>query len=187
MTVTGVQMPNVAGDTAAFVLATSSTCTTLVASSGVSNTGSGINLTAVVSTVSAASGGVLRLCARWTSTSPYFDAGVVNVVAVASVVPSTLPVFSTALTVTLNGAGLANVNGDPAGYVVAAACPTASPTSVVTSTSSTFGTTSQSTLSIVDGASSAGAYKICHRTSATAPYFDLGVTLTIGDVHSRAV
>ena len=185
MSVVGSSMPNVSGDSRAFVIATScsspnSTSPLTVISTSIANTWNSATSISLSVSASGAASGVYQLCGRWSVVSPYFVAGVFDIVSVTSLTPNVLPVLSaTGQTVALVGVGLVNVSGDASAFVVSsAAC--ASPVSAVTSVSSVFLSSSSVTLSVVDTGAVAGVYSLCMRASSTSGYFSSGLTVTIG-------
>ena len=185
VSVVGSSMPNVSGDASAFVVAAScstpsTTNPTLVASTSATNTFTSSSSILVSVSANGAAAGVYQLCARWTAASPYFVAGSFDVVSVTSLTPSVLPVLSaTGQSVALVGAGLVNVNGDGAAFVVSSTVCT-SATSAVTSVTSVFSSSSSIALTVVDTGASADVYSLCMRTSSTSVYFSSGLTLTVG-------
>ena len=184
--ISGLLMPNVSGDAAAFVVAVScsvpnSTSPTSVSSTSATNVWHGA--TSITASVSAngAFAGSYQLCVRWSVVSAYFRAGAFGIVSVTSVVPSVIPVLATTVSVVVSGVSLVNVNGDGQAFVVSSTSCSGGPTSVVTSVASSYSSSTSVTLTVNDSGAVAGVYSVCMRVSATTVYCSSGLTLTIGE------
>ena len=177
-------MPDVSGDSGAFVIAVScslpnATAPTVVGNSWVTSSwasGSAISLSV---SGSGAVAGVYELCVRWSSVSPYFSAGTFDLLSVTSVVPSVISATSGVQIVGVSGAGLLNVSSDGGAFVISRNCSVV--LSVVTSVWSVFVNSTSVTLNVNAGGATAGVYLLCMREAATSVYFWSGATLTIGE------
>ena len=179
-------MPSVSGDGMAFVIASS--CSTpnatnpaaVVGTWMTSSSGSGSVITLTWAVSGSTPAGVYRLCSRWTQSSPYVDAGGLNVMSVSAVSPIVIGVGSVASTVTLNGDGLVDMSADAGAFVISSSGCTGTPTSVVVSVQSTYVSSSSVVLVVNDSGVAAGAYSLCVRTSSESAYFWSGLVVTIG-------
>ena len=188
LTVEGGDMPLVSGDPRAFVLATASCAVPspssplLVSGVTTTNNGSGNSVSVTIDSTAATGGGDFRLCARWTTSSPYLDIGPISLVSVTALVPPIIPVSASPLSVNILGAGLVNVSTDPFAIVVSSVgCPSGQPLApAVASVSSALGTPTSIVMSVDDHNSTSGVFSVCMRLTSSSAYFDTLQTLTIG-------
>ena len=183
--IAGQSMADCSSDPSAFVLAssclqpntTSPTPVPLVTSA---HTGSGSTILLTLDSSLAVSGGSYRLCARWTSDSPYFDAGSLSLIQATLLSPNVIGISGTTpFAVDVIGLGLVDVDLDGQAFVLSPSCA-GIPASVVTSISSAYNTSNSIALSISDPTSTAGVYPLCLRASASSGYFPLGLDINIG-------
>lgn len=169
--VAGDMMPDVASDTTAFGVYPTATCSSTVASTSVAAVGSGTSLTLTVASTGTASGAYF-LCVRWLPTSTRISVAAFNVFSVSTRNPPGLPTMA-ARTVVLTGAGLIDVSAVPDAFVLSASCAPGAVASVVGPITSTWTSTTAMSITMDATASTAGAFRLCLRVSATSPYGDM--------------
>lgn len=160
-------MPSVASDASGFIVAATNACSGTVASTSVSSSGSGSSITLTVSCASATAGAYF-LCVRWTTASPRMLLSSLNIITLASLLPRAVPLVNAAV-VSFNGGAFINVATDPVAFTLATSCTTPTP-SAVASITSTLTSSSLITLTVDASGATAGAYRLCMRTSATSDY-----------------
>ena len=185
ISVVGNSMPNVASDSFAFIVAVSCSSPSMnspnilpsTSSSSVWNSAMSISLTV---NTSGAPAGVYHLCVRWNPVSPYFEAGVFDIVSVTSLTPNLIGSISSVQSIGLIGAGLVNVSGDAQAFVISTSSSTCSVVPL-TSVNSVFSNSTALTLYVSDYGAAAGVYPLWLRTSSSTSYFASGLNITIGE------
>ena len=185
-------MPNISSDSSAFLIAVQSCSIPNSASpsplgrtllSWVSGSQSAIILSVTANSTIV---GSYRLCARWQPTSLYFDAGPFSIFTVSGVSPTSIPLSSWDLLLTISGANFMNMSSDPSAIILS---PSSACDSSVALMKNLTTLSSQSiALTLNDASASVGTFMLCVRAAPSAQYSPTSVDVSIGQSlpHSAA-